>query len=307
LVDDEGQVPGAGKQPLDAAAEKDRAAAAGAAPPMSATTFLHLASDGSDGPSTYLRDIGDSSDNPAVCPFLRATVDGGLDTPIETPDPSNRCTAIGQPTPQSGRQQELVCLTQVHINCPRYLRGVVAMGTPPEEPAVRSGPSIAVVAAAIVLAVSASLSVGFLLVRGGFDLALASPSPGQVAVVAPTTAPTIFPRPTRAPSPSPVPSELPSVVPTPSPSPVVSPTPPPTPAPTAVPTARPTPRSDRYALLEPCPSTPKCWIYTVRSGDNLTSIVNWFGVAINKVRSMNPNLANPIRAGDKIRMPPPTR
>jgi LysM repeat protein len=76
-----------------------------------------------------------------------------------------------------------------------------------------------------------------------------------------------------------------------------------TPRPTAAPT------SNRYAYLKPCPSTPDCWVYVVRSGDNLQSIVNWFGVPYATVVRMNPQLSDPtsIRAGDKIRMPPPTR
>jgi hypothetical protein len=65
----------------------------------------------------------------------------------------------------------------------------------------------------------------------------------------------------------------------------------------------------RYAVLVACPGTKNCWIYTVRSGDNFRSIVNWFGVPYDTVLRMNPNLGNPknIHAGDKIRMPPPTR
>jgi hypothetical protein len=256
-----------------------------------------------------LRILGESSTNPAICPFLRATADGGLNPPVETTDPRNRCAAIGEPTPQSGRQQELVCLTRAHSNCPRYLRGALVFGDPMTSPRIRKGPSIAVVGAALTLAVAASLSVGFLLVRGGFDLALASPSAG-LAVAATTPGPTtitLAPSPTPSTAPPASPVESPTLSPSPPPSPVV------TPIPTAVPTATPrptaTPTSDRYALLKPCPSTPDCWIYTVRPGDNLRSIVNWFGVSYNTVLKMNPQISDPttITAGTKIRMPPPTR
>ncbi len=60
-----------------------------------------------------------------VCPFLRAIdEDDRLGSPVEAPHPANRCVAMRDPVPQSLRQQELVCLTSGHVNCPRYLRGV---------------------------------------------------------------------------------------------------------------------------------------------------------------------------------------
>ena len=66
----------------------------------------------------------DRSPNASVCPFLRAVdEDDTLGRPVETPDPANRCAALHEPVPQSLRQQELVCLTSGHVNCPRYLRG----------------------------------------------------------------------------------------------------------------------------------------------------------------------------------------
>jgi hypothetical protein len=88
-----------------------------------------------------------------------------------------------------------------------------------------------------------------------------------------------------------------------SPAPTVAPTPPATPKPTAA------PLSNRYQFLTRCPSTPNCFVYTVRAGDNLRSIVDWFGVPYDTVLGMNPQISDPtlIRAGDKIRMPPPTR
>jgi hypothetical protein len=102
----------------------------------------------------------------------------------------------------------------------------------------------------------------------------------------------------------------PAIVPSPSPSPTSTPAP--TPRPTPARTPAPTPATGtaaRYALLVECPATPNCWIYTVRSGDNFRSIVNWFGVPYDTVLRMNPQIGNPtnIHAGDRIRMPPPTR
>jgi len=85
-----------------------------------------------------------------------------------------------------------------------------------------------------------------------------------------------------------------------------SPTPSPTPRPTRTP--RPTPSSDRYQLLTACPNTPRCWIYTVRRGDNVFSIAHYFGVSTDAVYSRNPWLRNTgLRAGQQLRLPPPTR
>jgi len=61
-------------------------------------------------------------------------------------------------------------------------------------------------------------------------------------------------------------------------------------------------------LLEPCPNADRCWIYTVRPGDNLFSIANYFGVPLARVYAMNPWLESTgLRAGQALRLPPPTR
>jgi len=281
--------------------EGDGASAIGldTAPDPAATPFLPAAERG-------------LADERQICPFLSAQgPDGALLAAIGRPDPANRCTALVEPQPQSDRQQELVCLTGSHINCPRYLRGVLLATTPPPKPA-RQPISAAVIVSAVVLAAALAASFGFLIVRGGIELPIASAGPSELAVAAKpsaTVSPTLLPTVGPSVGPSPTPSLMPS--PTPLPSVGPSATPLVTPSPTAAPTVRPTaaPTSNRFAVLTQCPSTPNCWIYTVRSGDNLRSIVNWFGVSYDTVLRMNPQITDPtaIHAGDKLRIPRPTR
>ncbi len=253
----------------------------------------------------------DRSMNPETCPFLR-TVDRAamLRPPVEGPDPANRCAAVGAPTPQSARQQELVCLTSGHSNCPRYLRGELVATKPVVPAAVQRGPSTPVIASALLLVAASAASVGFLLVRGGLSIPTPSIAPGNVAAVISSPAPTSTVAVVESQSPirpTATPTSTPS--PTAAPTPTIAPTPVPTIAPTPGATPKPAPTSSRYAVLDPCPSTPDCWIYTVRPGDNFVSIVNWFGVPSQTVLNMNPGMGDPttIRAGDKIRIPPPTR
>jgi hypothetical protein len=79
-------------------------------------------------------------------------------------------------------------------------------------------------------------------------------------------------------------------------------------APTASPPTSQRPRSGRYALLDRCPNRTRCWLYTVRSGDNLFSIANYFGVTLETVRRLNPwTQTKGIRAGQQLVLPPPTR
>ena len=63
---------------------------------------------------------------PRICPFLRATHDGQLADPVLWPDQANACTALGEAAPQSLRQQEYACLVSAHLNCPRFVRGVIS-------------------------------------------------------------------------------------------------------------------------------------------------------------------------------------
>jgi LysM repeat protein len=250
----------------------------------------------------WLARLDDRSLDPNTCPFLRAASDGALGTPIERPDPANRCAALSEAVPQSLRQQELVCLSSGHVNCPRYLRGAsIAVEAP--TPDVRTGRTLTtpVFASLVLLVMAVSASVAFVFARGGIGLTAAGPSPSETAVA-------VVPSPSIA-----APAATPSVAVTPiAPSPSVRPslTPTATPSPAATPAPKPTatPRSDRYKLLKPCPNTPRCWIYTVRSGDNLYSIANYFGVSRDSIYARNPWLSNTgRRAGQQLRLPPPTR
>jgi hypothetical protein len=251
------------------------------------------------------------SPDPGVCPFFRREVDGKLFAPLHEPDESNRCAAIGIALPQSDRQQELVCLRSAHADCPRYLRGAGTLGG--SIPGRRPGAvPRATLAALLVLVLSAGISFGFVVQRGGIDLpiVLTTPEPTDVAVVA-TPPPAVSFEPTLVPSLQPTAVASPSPEPTASPTlePTASPEPAPTATPTPRPTATPRPTSDRYALLRPCPDRKDCWIYTVRSGDNLYSIANYFGHRLSTIYAWNPRYAEGarLRRGDQIRMPPPTR
>lgn len=279
------------------------------------------ASDSAGGPPFRpdARPVGSEPTDPAnpadryhaleVCPFFRRDHGGSLSPPIAVPDPANRCIAMGAPQPQSARQQELVCLTAGHATCPRFVQGVAARRKALSKPAADRGPSAPVIGSALALVAATAISIGFLLVRGGLTMPVASVGPSTIAVTspAPAVAGAAIASPSPTATPIPTPSRTPA--PTPSPTPTVGPTPTPTSAPTPPLTASPAPSSDRYAVLKACPGRANCWIYTVRSGDNLRSIANYFGIPYPTVLDMNPRITNPttIRAGDEIRMPPPTR
>jgi hypothetical protein len=269
-----------------------------------------------------IRDDAARSPDPGVCPFFQREVAGELLAPMLLPDEANRCAAIGAPRPQSLRQQELVCLRRAHADCPRYLRGAMAVA---ERPPARRPPAVprATLAALLVLVLSAAISFGYVVQRGGIDLpvVIAIASPTVLATVESPT-PQATPVPTAVQSPtgaSPSPSLAPTAPPTPmfTPAPTPAPTATIAPTATATPTTAPTrspsptssPTSDRYALLTPCPDRTGCYIYTVRSGDNLFSIANYFGIPLSTIYAWNPQYASGthLKAGNLVRMPPPTR
>ena len=263
--------------------------------------------------------VDDHPVDPRICPFLHAIDDHDrLDPPLEVPHPLNRCAALDKPVPQSLRQQELVCLSSGHVNCPRYLRGSVGTGTVAMR--VRGQPSVqvtpATAGALAVLVLAFVTSVAFVIANGGIALTAAvvtaAPSGGvlgEVETGPPSAAPTNSPGPTASPTPTPAPTPTATPAPTPTPTPTPTAMPAPTATPTAAPTAKPTPRptSGRFALLDPCPNQSGCWIYRIRSGDNLYSIANYFGVPLSTVRSWNPWVKDGLTIGRALRIPTPTR
>lgn len=256
-----------------------------------------------------------------MCPYFRLEADGVLLEPGRYPSDDHRCVAIAGPRVLSRQQQDLVCLQAAHVDCPRYRRATTATTTPAHRPLHRPGIPRATAAALLVLAVSAGVSFGFVLQRGGIDLPASSASPapsGQAAVPSPTaassapsgSAASVTPTETAAPTPIPTPAPTPIPTPAPTAEPAPTRTPRPTPAPTADPTAAPSggPSESRMALLVPCAGQSGCYVYTVRSGDNLTSIANWFGVQLKTVYAWNPTVKTQgIHPGDKLKIPTPTR
>jgi hypothetical protein len=241
-----------------------------------------------------------------VCPYLRLETATGFQAPLPEAEAWHRCIALGDPVPPSRRQQELVCLRAAHDGCPRFLRaGVPETGS---TTAARWGAvSRPILVSLVLLALAGGISFGFVLQRGGFAL-VADPSrtPGPVAEVSPSPTPVIGPTATpRIPTPASTEAPTPGL----TLPPTSPPTPAPTPAPTATPRAEPTVGSDRYAWLEPCPDAPDCWIYVVRPSVSLLIVADYFGHPLSTLLAWNPWITDPslIRAGDEIRMPPPTR
>ena len=304
-------------EPVETAADPgDDQGALDVAEPAAAAEAATLWESPDGTPTASLPWLQARSPDDRICPFLRAVAaDDHLGFPVESPDAANRCASMHEAVPQSLRQQELVCLTSNHVNCPRYLRGAAETAT--VVPVARVRPKAvmtpAISAALIILALSFGASVVFGLANGGLAMpsraAVATPRASATSVAAEATASpaSSSPPPSSATaSPSLGPTSAPSATPIPSPS--ATPIPSASASASAATGPTPTPTSSRYRLLKPCPNKPNCWIYTVRAGDNLFSIAKYFGVPLSTVHRLNPwTRTESLRAGKKLILPPPTR
>lgn len=183
-------------------------------------------------------------------------------------------------------------------------------GGRPDQVAPRTRPNRtvtpAIAAALVVLAASFALSVAFVLANGGLDLPAAQRPSDSNGVAGGFATASPAPSSTAVAESSPPPSSVsPPALSVPSPSIATS---------TSTATARstaPAPArssSNRYDLLTRCPTTPDCWIYVIRQGDNLFSIARYFGVPLSVVQERNPwTKTTQLVAGQKLLLPPPTR
>ena len=282
-------------------------------------------------PNPWLDRLELRSQNPLICPFLRAVEDDDrLLVPIEAPDALNRCAALQDAIPQSLRQQELVCLTSGHVNCPRYLRGALVAGEPLRRRTVGPPGAPPVLGPAPAghqgdgrrAACPDCLVLGVGCVRRGSRRDRApggrgqSPEPESEPLGARggprarnqsdaqrRTQPHRRPRRTQRRRPRRRPPRHRRPTPTPTPTPT------PSPKPTA--TAKPAgdPILARFPELHRCPNRSNCYVYVVEPGNNLVSIANYYRVSYDRVLQMNPQITNPanLHAGDQVRMPTPQR
>ena len=244
----------------------------------------------------------------ARCPFLEGVVSGD-DADHQGPvAAAPECTAIGSPIGLAPRQVVLACLSDDHVVCPRYLRGaglVTSERSRSRRPLDRlGGLRRPVVASALVLLLSAGVTVGYLVAGRGLNLPASSPL--LVAAASPSGSPPATASPSQAPEPTPSPSPEPSA----STSASLPPTMPSS-SPAAVPTGAVEalfPQGGRWDHLASCPGTSDCYVYTVQSNDTLAAIGETFHVPMKTILARNPQISNPrlLHAGQKITLPTPT-
>jgi hypothetical protein len=261
----------------------------------------------------------------ATCPYVGLPDDPS--TRFSFASPAHRCYARGKPSSIGLGHQGAYCLSSDFPMCDRYPAAPIAASpaapapapalapaaTPsrpiagpdagPETPA-RSrwiiAPATLASIVAVVLVFGASVmfglaNSGFLVSPGGGSSA--QPSSGLGAARSPAAGSS-----SSATIGDPTPSALPSDGPT------LSPSGSPKPEKTPKPTTTPKPATNRFALLTKCPSTSNCWIYRIRSGDNLYSIANYFGVSLDAVKARNPwTQTEGLKAGRQLLIPTPTR
>ena len=121
-----------------------------------------------------------------ICPYLRHDADGILTVPLAGPTDDHVCTAVGAPRLLSHQQQDLVCRRPAFADCPRYLRGVSAADR--SVLPFRSVPRATLVALVILL-LSASISFGFVVRRGGIEMPGGSASASTASGGDPSGAP----------------------------------------------------------------------------------------------------------------------
>jgi hypothetical protein len=266
-------------------------------------------------------DKSQAGSGPLRCHFLRSVgADGRLAEPQKTAVPTHRCAAYGDPLPLSLRQQELVCLQRVHVSCPRYVRGTLLANENQVQPATQErragGIPLLVIVAGGLVALSIVVVVGGLLGLGPLGGSGGHP---QVAQASPTASAT--PSITRGPSASPTAhsSSTASATASPTALPTATLTVRPTATPGATSSWPPGATASRMNLVVPCTGQANCYVYTVRSGgappagngsgtpDNVAGIAKFFGVQVADIYTLNPGSSSGIHAGQKLKIPPPTR
>jgi len=251
---------------------------------------------------------------PERCKFLRSIgPDGKLFDPGQGAVPTHRCAAYGDPLPVSIRQQELVCLQRVHVSCPRYMRGtLLAEESATAAAKVQFGaglPRLTLAGLALVVLAGLALVAAMAgwLPGTGSGGPTDAPSVVAGATHSSTPAATLTPAPIGSPALTASPPKSPSAGPSASPTPSAKPEP--SQSSSSSSSWPPGATKSRMDLVVPCTGQADCYVYTIRKGDVLVSIANFFGVDLARIRQMNPWLGqgSTIPTGDKLKIPPPTR